>query len=640
MGVSMSRITDAQAAHLTTGVDQEHDSVRAISWPVRRLNLLVNGVVGVALAAELAMLFGSMVARGLFNAPIIWAEEASVLALGVLAFIGGAAAYPRGQHSAVLLAVDRLPAAWKTPLAALVNWLVFGQSVIIGVVSVPVLLQRRMMYTPILGIQAAWILLPLTIGMVLLAIYALEWLWYCPRRTAAATGGVLLVVAVAALLARPIWTPWMQGSVVLWFSLAAATLMVLIGVPIGFVLAGTSQIYLFISNRAPLVAVPLNMQQGTSGFVLLAIPFFVLVGLIMDKGGISVRLVDFVRALAGHMRGGLLQAEILSMYLFSGISGSKAADITAVGSVMIGALRREGYNPGESVAVLAASAAMGETVPPSIAMLLLGSVASLSVGALFMAGLLPAVLVALCLMIVVYVKARRRGMRPHGRFSLRELTRSLGRSFLALLMPIALLGGIVAGIATPTEIASAAVVYGLVLAMLMYREMNLRDFWGALTDSASLAGMILFIMSTASAFSWCITVDNLPKHIAAFMVQLGGGATLFLLLTVVVLVIMGAVLEGLPALLVFGPLLLPVAVSLGINEIHFGIVLILAMGIGAFSPPLGVGLYIACAVGGTTMKEATREMGWYIVALLVGLLIVTFVPWITLALPHALQMGG
>jgi tripartite ATP-independent transporter DctM subunit len=290
--------------------------------------------------------------------------------------------------------------------------------------------------------------------------------------------------------------------------------------------------------------------------------------------------------------------------------------------------------------VLAASAAMGETVPPSIAMLVLGSITTLSMAALFVGGLIPAAVVAACLMALISMRARRGGGSVSRRASLRTVMTSAIGAILPLLMPVILFAGILFGIATPTEVSSFAVVYGLMLSCLIYRELDLATFLRIMRDSAMLAGMVLFILGAASGFSWALTVAYLPQRLVAVLHGINDNTALFVIGSIALLIIVGSVLEGLPALIILAPLMLPIAGGIGLSELHYGIVLLIAMGIGAFLPPAGVGFYVACAIMGTDIETAARAMLPYLVVLIVALLIVAFVPWFTVSLPRALGLGG
>ncbi len=382
----------------------------------------------------------------------------------------------------------------------------------------------------------------------------------------------------------------------------------------------------------------MNAQRGVGGFIFLALPFFILGGFIMDRGGIGSRIVDFLSAIIGHFRGGLMQVLIVGMYIASGISGSKAADMAAIGIPMNRTLRRAGYDPREAAAVLASSAAMGESIPPSIAILALGSATSVSTGALFLAGLLPAATIAACLMVVVYIRALMSGAPAAPAATRATRLNAALQAVVPLLMPVLLIGGIVAGIGTPTEISSFAVVYGLLLGMGLYRQIGLRSLWQVLTEASLMSGMIFFTFSGATVFSWALSLEGVPDLVAANLRTLG--ATAFLPAVILITIVLGAVLESIVTVIILGPLLLPVAIDLGVDPRQYGIVLIEAFGIGSIVPPVGLALYIACSICETDVDRTTRPLLVYLVVLCLGLLLVAFVPWITLVLPERFHFNG
>ncbi len=302
--------------------------------------------------------------------------------------------------------------------------------------------------------------------------------------------------------------------------------------------------FLLISGVAPLIAAAQNTFDGTGNFILLTLPFFIWAGLIMEKGGISLRLVRFAMTLVGHMRGGLLQVVVLTIYMVSGISGSKIADVVAVGSVLRRELQKQGYKAEQGAAVLASSAAMSETIPPSLAMLVLGSVAPISIGTLFIAGLLPAAVIALLLMILNYVLSRRENMASVPRATAPELLRATGGAVLPLVMPVIMVIGIRFGVATPTEVSTVAVLYGLILAFVIYRAVDIRMLYQIAVESCLLAGMVLFIIAAAFSFAWTLTAANLPANLAAILHSIGDNRIVFTLGSIVLLIVVGSLLEG------------------------------------------------------------------------------------------------
>jgi tripartite ATP-independent transporter DctM subunit len=593
-------------------------------------------IVVIALAGELVAMFGNVISRSLFGTSLLWSLEIGELALVVMTFVGGAIAYPRNEHMALHVFIQRLPQRWHASIAALGCWQVFAMAVAAGWLAWDMMLSRWDERTPYLGLSAIWFAIPMIFGMALLAYFAVKRAFLQMSRTAFMTGAALALALGALLLASSMLGPQARD-----FALPAAFaiffVQLLLGVPIGFVLLMATLLYLHTSHAVPLSVVPINMQGGISSFVMLSIPFFILAGYVMTKGGLSRRLTDLVISLVGRFRGGMLQVIVVSMYVMSGISGSKIADVAAVGTTMKNVMRRERYDPGETAAVLATCAVMGETVPPSIAMLVLASVTSLSIGSLFVAGLLPAAVIALCLMLLIYVRSRGRpgDLKQH---SVREIARAAINAIPAIVAPVILIGGIVGGVATPTEVSSTAVIYALLLSMVVYRTLSGVQFWRVMAGTAAQAGMVLFITSAASTFSWSLTIAKVPQKIAALFGTLHGSATLFMVATIATLVVMGALLEGLPALLIFGPLLLPMVAQFGIDPLQYGIVMIIAMGLGAFSPPIGVGMFVTCSICDTTMENATRHMIPYLIVVVIGLLLVAFVPWFSLVVPKMLHM--
>jgi tripartite ATP-independent transporter DctM subunit len=605
----------------------------------RAVILLMDVLLAIALLGQLGIMFTNVVTRYVFDYQNTWGQEISMITLTIIVFIGGAVAYARDRHMAVEVITCLLPGTWQRFLAAAVDWLIFFLTVMIGWLSLPLVSSRFEMMSPIIGMPEGWFMIPLPVGMTLMALIAVQRTWNRPRGSAVAAGLAIAALIAVLVVAHNLWGPWGVNAPVLWLTFGAFVVLLVIGVPIGFVLAMTAMLFLYVAGQAPIKSVPQTMYGGILAYVLLSIPFFVYAGFIMTEGGLSRRLAEWVIAMVGRLPGGLLQVIVVAMYVVSGISGSKVADVAAVGSSMKGMLRRGGYDMGEAGAVLAASAIMGETIPPSFPMLVLGSITTLSVGALFMAGLMPAAFMAVCLMLLIHVRARKYAMPAGIAVPGREAARATLVAMPSFMVPLFLVGGIMAGVATPTEISSVAVVYALILAVIFYREMGRRSFWNTVVQACTTSGMILFIISAAFAFSWSLSIVNLPDKIGAALLSMGGSTWLFLLGTVITLIITGAVLEGLPALLIFGPMLMPIAVKLGVDPLQYGIILIISMGFGTFLPPIGIGIYVTCSMVETSMERITRKLGPYLIVLFLGILAVTFVPWFSLVIPRMLHMA-
>jgi tripartite ATP-independent transporter DctM subunit len=590
---------------------------------------VVIAILNLMLAAEVILVFSSTMTRSIFNtSAMMWVDEVSPLFLVNLAFLGGAVSYGRGQFIAITLLVERAPKAWNGTLKGFSEWLVIGISLLIGGYSVPLLLANAEEKSILLGISYLWMTIPITLGSALFVIHAVRGL--ASRALGVNVAGLVIIAAcvVAFLLVRPL----LGAHPNLLYTLLAVAFFALIaaGVPVGFVLATVGIACVTAMGSADMLGVVMNAQRGSGGFIFLALPFFVLAGFIMDKADVGGRIVDFLDSLIGHFRGGLLQVMVVGVYLSSCISGSKAADMATIGIPMNRKLDAHGYEPHERAALLAAAAAMAESVPPSIALILLGSSTSISTGALFIAGLLPAATVAICLMILVRVRAGFSGWKPSPRASTSTIIRNGRRAILPLMMPVLLLGGIAAGIGTPTEVSTFAVIYGLVLGLL-YRRFHWKDMWSVLTGATLLNGMIFFTVSAATIFSWAMTLEGVTVAIAGAVAGLG--AALFLPAVIVITILMGAVLESFVTIVILAPLLLPVCQQLGINPLQYGIIMTESFGIGSILPPIGIALYVACAICGAKVELASKPLFRYLAVMIAGLLLVAFVPWITTVLP-------
>ena len=411
-----------------------------------------------------------------------------------------------------------------------------------------------------------------------------------------------------------------------------------VGTPAAIAVGVAGYLGAFLASPAPLALSVQQMLHQVDSFVLLAFPLFVLAGALMETGGIAKRLVELAVALVGWVRGGLGMAVVAAEYVFSGISGSTVADVSAVASTTIPGMVRAGYSRELAVAVVSAASAMGILVPPCILMIVIGSIASLSVAALFTAGFVPAVVLALCLMAYIYRSARVSGIAPAQRPSASELVRTLQRAIVPLGMPVIIFGGILGGIVTPTEASVIAVLYAAIVGLFVYREIAWRDLPGIVIQACAITGAVGLLLGTAGLISWFLTVQQMPAMLIRLLTAVPGSTVVFLVATAVIFIFFGAVIEGLPAVVILLPSLLPVAGQLGIHPIHYAIVIVAAVGIGLFLPPLGVGLFIACGIADVPVDRATRAMLPFVAVLCGGLAIIILVPWFTLVLPRLFNL--
>lgn len=411
--------------------------------------------------------------------------------------------------------------------------------------------------------------------------------------------------------------------------------LLLLAVPVAYTVGMAAFIGLWWSGAYPLTIIVQQVFLSVDSFVLLAIPLFILAGALMETGGIAVRLVHFAQALIGWIRGGLAMAVVIAEYIFSGISGSTIADVSAIGATMIPPMTRAGYRPEEAVSVVAAASAMGILVPPCILMIVIGSIANVSVAALFVGGFIPAIVLAAAIMLYIYVQARRGGKAPAQRASLGVLGRSLRDALIPLGLPVIIFGGILGGIVTPTEAAAVAVFYAAIVGLFVYREIRWSQLPEILIQSAVVTAAVCFLLGTAALVAWILAVQQVPAALLRAMSALSAGPTVFLMLTALLFIVLGAVLEGLPAVVILLPTFLPVVKQLNIDLVHYSIVVVAATGIGLFLPPIGVGLFIACGIANLSVDRVVGPMLPYVLFLCLGLLLVILFPWFTLVLPRA-----
>ena len=611
-----------------------------LDLPHQRFSPIIESVFDYVLAAilflELILLFGNTAMRATFNTSFVWANEVAEYSLTSLAFIGGAIAYHRGLHLVVRFGIDKLPLAYREYVECARHYLVIAVALIGLYFATPMWHDAWSTLTVVLQIPKSWTLLPFFIGMGLTLVFAF---FELKRHTFKENliAALLVGTLTAAWFFLQLYTgPWL-GTSGIGFALMLLLFLVFAGVPIAYVLSVTAYIFIYSSGEDPM-AVSIAMSNGISSFILLAVPFFILAGNVMTDGGLTKPLADWVTAMVGRMQGGLLQALVVAMYIFSGISGSKIADVAAVGTTLKGMLKEQGYDPAESSAVLSAAGIMGETIPPSLVMMVLASITTLSVATFFVAGVVPAAVLGLCLMFIINRRAKKNNWPRCAAIPWAERIKISIKAIPALMVPIILIIGIVGGIATTTEVSSIAVVFSILVSVFVYKGMNVKSFVTTLADSGAMAGMVLFMVSAGSAFSWTLAISGLQTVVADFLSLLGGSAFAFVSFSIVLMIIMGSILEGLPSLLIFGPMLLHLTQSYGIDPMAFGIVIIISMGIGTFIPPFGVCYFVTCSVMDTTVEKVTPRFLPYLSVLLIGLVCIALFPSISLVLPHAFNL--
>ena len=409
--------------------------------------------------------------------------------------------------------------------------------------------------------------------------------------------------------------------------------MIIVGVPIGIALAGASLIYIMISGSVPEVVVIHRMINGVDSFPLLAVPFFILAGNLMNSAGITNRIFDFAKAVVGWMRGGLGHVNIGASVIFAGMSGAAVADAGGLGAIEIKAMKDANYDADFAVGVTAASSTIGPIIPPSLPMVIYGVVAGASIGQLFAAGLVPGLLMAVALMIMVAYFAHVRGYPRDQKFRLDVLWYTFKSAFLSLMTPIIIVGGILFGIFTPTEAAIAACFYALILGIVVYRTLSWRRLLRLSIDTIETTAVILFIVGGASIFAWILTSTRTAEAFASIILMISENPIIVLLLINLILLIVGCFLETIAAITILTPVLLPIAVHVGVDPVHFGVIMVLNLMIGLLTPPVGMVLYVLSRVANVPFERAMMATLPFLVPLVVVLAMVTFIPAVTMWLP-------
>jgi len=603
------------------------------AWATRAqqgLGRLLGVPVALLVAAEIAVLLAGVVARYVFHHPLIWSDEVASILFLWLAMLGSAVAFQRGEHMRMTAVVGKLAPDTRAFLDVLATAAALAFLLLVLPHAWEYAVEEAMMRTPALDLQNSWRVAAMAAGfgaMALLAVLRLAAVGG-PRQVASAVGLVVAIMVVMTLL-QPVWRQLGNANLVVFFVVVVAG-AVFAGVPIAFAFGLATLGYVMLTTNTPVLIVVGRMDEGVSHLILLSVPLFVFLGQLIEMTGMARAMVAFLASLLGHVRGGLHYVLVGAMYLVSGISGSKAADMAAVAPVLFPEMKQRGAKEGDLVALLSATGAQTETIPPSIVLITIGSVTGVSIAALFTGGLLPGLVLAATLLAVVWARYRHEDLSGVRRASRGEIGRAFLIAVPAIALPFIIRAAVVEGIATATEVSTIGIAYGVLAGLLIYRQFDWKRIYPMLVDTASLSGSILLIIGAATAMAWGLTQSGFSNTLSQAMRALPGGAAGFMAVSIVAFIVLGSVLEGIPAIVLFGPLLFPIARAVGIHEVHYSMVVILAMGLGLFAPPFGVGYYAACAIGRVNPDEGIRPIGAYMLALFVGLVIVAAVPWISI----------
>jgi len=601
-----------------------------LSWPERVLRALAEWPAALLVLAEIVVLSLGVVYRYVLQTPLTWSDELASILFLWLAMLGAVVALQHGEHMRLTVFVARLSEGKRRKGESLVACLTVLFCAALLWPAIEHMNEQWVILTPALEIPDALRVAAVVVGLGLMLMQSLLQLSRAARGADLTWAlGCLLVLGAALHGASPFLMNFGHGNLLLFFVLMVGVCVVM-GLPIAFAFGLCTVAYLQFSTSTPLTIVVSRIDEGMSHLILLSVPLFVFLGAFIAVTGLAKAMVQFLASLLGHFRGGLQYVLLAAMYLVSGISGSKAADMAAVAPALFPEMKQRGADPGRLVALLAASGAMSETIPPSLVLITIGAVTGVSIAALFVGGLMPALVGMLALCVVVYWQARGENTVLVARTPLPEVMRCFWLALPALALPFVIRSAVVEGVATATEVSTIGILYTLIVGTLVYRQLDWRRIYPMLVETASLSGAILLIIGCATAMAWALTQSGFSRDLVALMTQVPGGAMGFMVVSLVVFVILGSMLEGIPAIVLFGPLLFPVARALGIHEVHYAMVVVFAMGLGLFAPPVGVGFYAACAIGKVEADLALNKIWPYLGALMVALLVIAFVPWVSI----------
>lgn len=596
---------------------------RAIVW-------LLELVASVQIFAIVLLLLVGVTSRYVFHHPIVWVDEVCSLLFIWAVMIGAILALERHEHMRLTAFLDLMPRAWRDQLTTLSLLAVVAFLIILTVPAYEYVADEWFITSPTLGIPNSFRVAAIFFGIVAMLLIVVMQLvsTSAPQHI---IYGILLFAGIAGLfwLARPVFDTFGNYNILI-FMVGVVVICMAIGTPIAFCFGLATASFLLFTTSIPTSVVIGRMDEGMSALVLISVPIFVLLGYILDSTGMGKAIVDCLASLIGHIRGGMSYVLLGSMFLVSGISGSKVADMATVAPALFPEMRRRGNKDSEMIALLSTGAAMADTVPPSIVLIVLGSVTGVSIAALFSSGLTVALFLLLVLCVLARLRTPRESMDHVKRPGLRFILKVFLVAAPALLLPFLIRGAVSEGVATTTEVSTIAVLYAYVTGMFLYGGISARRSYGLLVETAVMSGAIMLIMGTAQAMAWALTQTGFAMQMSMAVTSLPGGWVTFMLISIAIFLVLGCLLEGIPAIVLLGPLMFPIATQVGIHDVHYAMVAVVAMNIGLMAPPIGVGFYVACSIGKVNPNGAMHAIWPYLMAMVVGLLVVAFVPAISL----------
>jgi tripartite ATP-independent transporter DctM subunit len=595
----------------------------AIKWLTEIPAALLVGI-------ETLLLLTNVFYRYMLHDPLTWGDELASILFMWMAMLGAVIALRRNEHMKLSSFVNKMSPANQTFMGTLSSVVVIAFMLALIPWAYEYAIEEWYIITPALEIRNTYRVAALPLGLTLMLIIAVSRLlekasWKDFAQSAAIVGGMAFLL----FLVDGHLSELGNLNLALFFLIGVST-MVISGVPIMASFGLATLAYLGTVTDTPLLIVVGRMDEGMSSIILLAVPLFVFLGGLIEAMGMAEAMIKFLANLIGHIRGGLSYVLLGAMYLVSGISGAKAADMAAVAPALFPEMKKRGEDEGELVAMLSSSGAMSETIPPSIVLITIGSVVGVSISSLFTGGFMPALVGALAMSVVIWYKNRKKQLAHVQRASRRETAKSLLYALPAITLPVIIRLAVVEGVATATEVATVGVAYTFVIGLLIYRRFDWKRLYPMLVDTVSLSGAILIIIGCASAMAWALTQSGFSAQLSELMIAVPGGKAGFLLVSALAFMFLGSFLEGIPSIVLFGPLLFPIAQAMGVHEVQYAMIVIFAMGLGLFAPPFGVGFYAACAISKVDPGIAMNKVWPYLGSLFVALLFLLIFPWISI----------
>ncbi len=592
-------------------------------------------VVTALLAMMVAVIFLQVFCRYALNNPLNWAEESTLIFLVWMTFLGSVTVARKNQWIFIDVLLTVLPGRVLDHLAILSHAASILFYVVLIKEGLALAYAQKEMMTSALEISWGWIYLAVPLSSLLLLFHSFRATVTKLRENPFVLVSLLSAAVAISILATLL--PSFRSSINFpSFLFMTMIFLFLIGMPVGIALGVTSMIFVLTKGDMLLTIFPQNMIGGVDSFPFLAVPFFILAGELMERGGVTVKLVQFASAIVGHIRGGLGHVAVVANLIMAGMSGSEVADAAATGSVLIPSMKQKGYHPAFAAGIIAAASVIGPIFPPSIPFVIYGALASTSVLRLFLGGVVPGVLMAFFLMGAVYLVARKAGYQREKKANLTSLLAVSKSSMLALFMPLIIIGGMLAGIFTPTEASNVAVIYALFLGVVVYRQTTLKDIVGAFSRIAVMTAGIMYIVATASIIGWIVAREQIPQQLMEFLLSFGKNPWAILTIVNLILLFLGCFISSIPITLIMIPMLIPVIRQLHIDPVHFGVVFTLNVMIGLNTPPFGMAMFIVCKIAQVSVIEFVRQWWPFFVALLLSLGVVTYVPAAVTWLPNLL----